>query len=58
MKKYLLVLGMITCLFGLTACGTVKVEKEPIMSEKEAADNAKQLISLLVQCEAQGIRTN
>ncbi len=55
MKKYLLVLGMITCLFGLTACGTVKVEKEPIMSEKEAADNAKQLISLLVQCEAQGI---
>ncbi len=55
MKKYLLVLGMITCLFGLTACGTVKEEKEPLMTEQEASDNAQKLISLLVQSEAQGI---
>lgn len=35
MKKRLLVLGMITCIFGLTACGTVK-EEVTLMTEEEA----------------------
>ena len=35
MKKRLLVLGMITCIFGLTACGTEK-EEVTLMTEEEA----------------------
>jgi len=55
MKKYLLVLGMITCLFGLTACSSEKESTESLMTTEEAADNAQKLISLLVQSAEQGI---
>jgi len=55
MKKYLLVLGMIVCLFGLTACSSEKESIEPLMTTEEAADNAQKLISLLVQSAEQGI---
>lgn len=55
MKKYLLVLGMITCLFGLTACSAEKEKAEPLMTTEEAADNAQKLISLLVQSSELGI---
>lgn len=36
MKKWLLVLGMITCMLGLTACGGTEETKAPLMSEEEA----------------------
>ncbi|MDE6608675.1 MAG: hypothetical protein K2K54_13125, partial [Lachnospiraceae bacterium] len=55
MKKYLLVLGMITCLFGLTACSAEKEKAETLMTTEEAVDNANKLISLLVQSSEQGI---
>lgn len=55
MKKYLLVLGMIACLFGLTACSAEREKVDPIMTEAEAVDNAQNLILLLVQSYEQGI---
>lgn len=43
MKKWLLILGMITCMAGLTACGD-KEEITPLMTESEAEDYAQQNI--------------
>ncbi len=41
MKKYLLVLGMITCIFGLTGCASKK-EEVTLMSVDEAIEIAEQ----------------
>lgn len=43
MKKWLLILGMITCMTGLTACGQ-KEEVTPLMSEQEAEALGKQIV--------------
>lgn len=48
MKKYLLVLGMIACLFGLTACSAEKEKAEPLMSKEDAAANASELVDNLM----------
>ena len=37
MKKWLLVLGMITCMLGLTACGEQEAVT-PLMTEAEAEE--------------------
>lgn len=49
MKKLLLVLGMITCLFGLAACGTTEVVEESVITEDMAAQYAEGLISSMYE---------
>lgn len=48
MKKWLLVLGMITCMFGLTACGQKETET-PLMTEAEAEAWGAQLVETMNQ---------
>ena len=48
MKKWLLVLGMITCMFGLTACGQKETET-PLMTEAEAEAWGSQLVETMNQ---------
>ena len=47
MKKSLLVLGMITCIFGLTACGTEK-EDDSIMTVEEAVTTGEAYVQKAV----------
>ena len=54
MKKRLLILGMITCLFGLSACGTTVTEEEPFMTQEDAVLNAENIVELLNQVEEEG----
>lgn len=45
MKKFLLVLGMIVCMMGLTACGKEAEEEQfPFMSAEEAEEEATQMV--------------
>ena len=54
MKKWLLVLGMITCIFGLTACGSKAEEAAaPIMTEADANEWGDYVVSLLNQISTQ-----
>lgn len=61
MKKLLIVLGMLTCLFGMTACGqqsdeaAVSVSENPLMTEEEAQQVAEQLILQVDQVVDQGM---
>lgn len=55
MKKWLLVLGMITCMLGLTACG----EKEavtPLMTEAEAEAFGAQIVDTINQYSAMQVK--
>ncbi len=56
MKKVLIVLGMLTCLFGLTACGN-KEEQETtaLVTEEEAIEIADQIVSDITEMIAQGM---
>ncbi len=56
MKKVLIVLGMLTCLFGLTACGN-KEEQETtaLVTEEQAKGIADQIISEITEMIAQGM---
>lgn len=55
MKKYLLILGMITCFLGLTACGSDKEEvEETFMTEDEASYSAQQILSSIIDIVASG----
>ena len=56
MKKWLLILGMITCMAGLTACGD-KEEITPFMTESEAADYAKENIMAMNQVTLQNAQS-
>ena len=56
MKKWLLILGMITCMAGLTACGG-KEEITPFMTESEAADYAKENIMAMNQVTLQNAQS-
>ena len=48
MKKFLLVLGMITCIFGLTACQKEEVITENYgVTEEQAAEYGKGLIETI-----------
>lgn len=53
MKKWLLVLGMITCMAGLTACGQKAEEADNLLSTEEATALATDLISVLDEVVAQ-----
>lgn len=56
MKKVLIVLGMLTCLFGLTACGN-KEEQETtaLVTEEEAKQMADQIIGEITDMIDQGM---
>ena len=55
MKKWLLVLGMITCMMGLTACGQKTDEAENVlMTQEEAVEVAKMNIEAIAQVVAGG----
>ncbi len=54
MKKRLLVLGMIACLFGLTACGNNESAQVLTEEEEAAAQVADSYISQIAQIEADG----
>lgn len=56
MKKVLIVLGMLTCLFGLTACGS-KEEQETtaLVTEEEAKQMADQIIGEITDMVDQGM---
>ena len=53
MKKWLLVLGMITCLLGVTACGGKK-EATPFLNNDEATEYATANIETISQIVAMG----
>lgn len=53
MKKQLLVLGMITCIFGLAGCGSEEPEK-PLLSEEDAVMVAEQCVQTTVELAASG----
>lgn len=53
MKKRLLVLGIITCMLGLTGCGNQN-EAEPFISEEEAIFYADNLVAEIDQVVDQG----
>ena len=54
MKKYLLILGMITCIFGLTACGSEDKAEEGFITEMEAYSQADQIINSVMEAYNQG----
>lgn len=55
MKKRLLILGMITCLFGLTACGTKdSAEEASFLSKEDAVQYAETVVTDLNQIEMEG----
>lgn len=49
MKKWLLVLGMITCMLGLTACGQTKEEEAPLMTSDEAVQLGQNIVETVNQ---------
>ncbi len=53
MKKRLLVLGMITCIFGLTGCGSEEPEKT-LLSEADAIQVAQQCVQMTIDLAATG----
>lgn len=53
MKKWLLVLGMITCMLGLTACGGKK-EATPFLTNEQATEYATVNIETISQVVAMG----
>ncbi len=53
MKKHLLILGMITCIFGLTGCGTKEPEKI-LLSQEEAVKVATQCVQTTVKLATSG----
>lgn len=54
MKKWLAVLGMITCMAGLTACGPTE-EITPLISQEEAIEIGQSSTESLNQIVAQGL---
>ena len=55
MKKWLLILGMITCMLGLTACGAEKEAETPVLSEAEADELGRQIVEDVNQLIADAI---
>ncbi len=49
MKKWLLVLGMIACMAGLTACGGKQEEAKPLMTEDEAKEFGEGIVDTINQ---------
>ena len=55
MKKFLLVLGMITCMIGMTACGKQAEEAKPIMDEATATATAEYTVEQVAQIVSSGL---
>lgn len=53
MKKWLIILGMITCMMGLTACGAKDQDDAVIMSENDANVLAYRYLSMLNDAQTQ-----
>ena len=49
MKKWLLVLGMITCMAGLTACGQQNEEADNLMKAEDAKAMATEIVTVIDQ---------
>lgn len=58
MKKWLLVLGMIVCMVGLTACGAAEQEEGTLMSADMAEGLANDTVSFLSQWAGSGSEEN
>ena len=56
MKKWLLVLGMITCMMGLTACGQNREEETPLKTQQEAEQIAEENITKMNLTVSQGVQ--
>lgn len=54
MKKYLIILGIITCMLGLTACGSDKEKEEGFVTEQDALNYGDQVVSDVAEMYAQG----
>lgn len=52
MKKCLAILGMITCMVGLTACGSKEVT--PLINEQDAVSSGQSIVESLNQIVSQG----
>ena len=59
MKKFLLLLGMVTCIFGAAACGKAETEQTadtPKFNEEALIDAANQMIDGMNQVVASGMQ--
>lgn len=58
MKKFLLVLGMVTCIFGVTACGSKEAASQEVMQldEESAIAYADQVVDAISQIVATGMQ--
>ena len=54
MKKFLLVLGMITCLVGLSACGKVEEPYQGILTQEQAVATAESFVATMQEVVATG----
>ena len=57
MKKWLLVLGMVTCMFGLTACGRQE-DKADVLTTQEAQQFAESYVTVISEIVAQQSEEN
>lgn len=53
MKKWLIILGMIACMMGLTACGSKDQDDAVIMSDNDANMLAYEYLSMLTDAQSQ-----
>ena len=53
MRKFLAILGMITCMVGLTACGA-KADATPLLSNEQAIEEGKAIVESLNDMYKQG----
>ena len=56
MKKFLLVLGMITCLIGLTACGSAEEAAQATITQEQAAATVENFMLSINDVVAQGMQ--
>lgn len=57
MKKLLAILGMVTCMAGLTACGQTATETQ-LLPETQAIEEGKYIVESLNQMYLQGVTEN
>ena len=54
MKKFLLVLGMITCLVGLSACGKVEEPYQGVLTHEQAVATVENFMATMQEVVAMG----
>lgn len=57
MKKFLLILGMVTCLVGMSACGSEETASNLMYTEEDIADAPESLLEFVEQVVAAGQET-